>query len=982
MRGVKRSASPLSRIRTLAAAAALAAAALPAVGARATAQYPTAPYRDWLTLETTHFRFHYPRAYAGWVRETASHMEAVDSAVRALVGFAPAHRVDVVVDNPYDEPNGSAMPLIAAPVLTFWPVPPNPRDVIGNWRSWGEMLSVHEFAHLAHLTRPSRNPVDALLWRLLPADLGPLPRKVPRWAIEGYATFVEGRITGSGRPNGAWRSTVLRQWALEGRLPTYDQMSAWGAFDGGDFAYLAGSAFLEWLVARQGDSSLVHVWRRASARVERSFDEAFAGVYGDTPRVLYGRFTAQLTVDAADARRTLAQRGLVEGTLIQHLSWQTGDPAVDVRGTQIAIVLRSATAPSRLVIWSTTPPSPDTAAERRRREMLKRDPEDVPARRFYPPPPKVGATLEAVGGRGFVHPRFVPDDRHVLVDRVTRQSDGSFRPDLYLWDLNERSVRRVTVNAGVQDADPSPDGHEALGTRCTAGSCQVVRVDLATGVVRPVLRGSPSRSYYHPRYSPGGDQFVVSATDGGRWRLAVANADGSGFRFFGPDDDANRFDATFRDGSGALVYASDRGGVINLAEFDPATGRERTLTRVTGAAVAPAVDPMDRSIWFLSLHAGGYDVRRLANDSAAGQVVGIVGEFGDASPPRPAPRPALPLNAVGAARPYGLGPRQTRWLPGVGFGPDGLAASAYITNIDVIGRLDAMAGGSVGARPQWRGSTFGLAWRGSRLEIDAGAHWTRREPRFGSVAGTTAAAFDATRTGGLLAATWTATGDEWRWRVRAGAGAERLTLGGIPTRVSRTLGFAEWSGTTQQTRGRRGVAERLAVHADAGRTGPDGVTRVVVHAGVGVSGVAAFPVTVGGTWGRMHGSALPVERFAAGGLASPLIDSSLTAARYAVPGLPNGAVVPGSASRTSSLFAYRASIPTGLLTPFYEAVSVSAGGGPGGWHRLFGLEYSFATGPLPTAFIPGFNLLLGVARSVDAPYRGRTTLYSEFRLTP
>ncbi|MGH7690775.1 MAG: hypothetical protein ACREN3_14305, partial [Gemmatimonadaceae bacterium] len=94
---MRRRASPLSYIRGL--TTALAFAATPA---STRAQGPVVPYGDWQTLETAHFRFHYPAEFAGWTRQTASHMEAVDSAVRALVGFEPTHRVDVVVDDPYD----------------------------------------------------------------------------------------------------------------------------------------------------------------------------------------------------------------------------------------------------------------------------------------------------------------------------------------------------------------------------------------------------------------------------------------------------------------------------------------------------------------------------------------------------------------------------------------------------------------------------------------------------------------------------------------------------------------------------------------------------------------------------------------------------------------------------------------------------------------------------------------------------------------
>ena len=87
---------------------------------------------------------------------------------------------------------------------------------------------------------------------------------------------------------------MLRGWALEGALPSYGALNGGGGYLGGSFAYLMGSAYLEWLGARAGDSSLTAVWRRASARVNRPFDAAFAGVgrLFDMPRTEGERLAA------------------------------------------------------------------------------------------------------------------------------------------------------------------------------------------------------------------------------------------------------------------------------------------------------------------------------------------------------------------------------------------------------------------------------------------------------------------------------------------------------------------------------------------------------------------------------------------------------------------------------------------------------------------------------------------------------------------
>jgi hypothetical protein len=201
------------------------------------AQFLVRTWLPWRTIETPHFALHYPANLEDWTRTLATHVESIDSAVARDVGYAPNRRTQIVVDNPYSSPNGSAWPFLNQPVIELWATPPDPREDIGEFRDWGEMLVSHEFTHIAHLTRPSRNGFIRHLWQALPVDLGPIALNAPRWAIEGYATYVEGRVTGSGRPHGAWRAAFLREWAVEGQLPRYDQLNASGAYDGGEFAW-------------------------------------------------------------------------------------------------------------------------------------------------------------------------------------------------------------------------------------------------------------------------------------------------------------------------------------------------------------------------------------------------------------------------------------------------------------------------------------------------------------------------------------------------------------------------------------------------------------------------------------------------------------------------------------------------------------------------------------------------------------------------
>jgi hypothetical protein len=224
-------------------------------------------------------------------------------------------------------------------------------------------------------------------------------------------------------PLATWRAAILRQFALEGRLPSYSQLNGTGGWRSGQFAYLAGSAFIEWLARREGDSSVVALWRRLTSKTDRSFGSAFAGVYGGTPSELYGRFTVELTADAVEIARALERQQRNEGQLVQRLVRSTGDPAVAPDGRFVALTIRKENAPSELVVWKTEP-EPDTLADVRRASQRRRDSEDVPDRSFYPPAKKAIATLVAHDGYPYETPRWFADNRRLLVTRNMPAPDG------------------------------------------------------------------------------------------------------------------------------------------------------------------------------------------------------------------------------------------------------------------------------------------------------------------------------------------------------------------------------------------------------------------------------------------------------------------------------------------------------------------------------------------------------------------------------
>ena len=943
------------------------------------AQDLTRPSRDWQSVETAHFRLHFPAEMRTWVLPIAERMESYAAAVNTLVGNAPSARVTVMVDDPANVANGFAVPLLEGPVIFLWPTPPTPSPSFGQHRGWGEVLAVHEYAHIAHLTFAPRNPGERFLWRLLPSRIGPVARKSPAWVIEGYATYVEGQLTGNGRPHSVGRAAILRQWALEGRLPTYGQLNATGPYLGGSMRYLVGSAFLAWLVERKGEESLNHLWRRMSARQRRSFADAFRGVYGAAPDDLYGLFYTEVMEKSLDIRRQLQSAGTVEGTLVQKLARGTGEPAVSKDGERVAVVLRSATAPSRLVVWSARTEPIDSARIRARERMLRRDPLDVAPFDSFPPPRKVLKTLFAVAGRSHENPRWFADGERLLVSRDEPLGDGASRPDLFIWDTRRGGVRRVTHGAGIRAGDPSPDGRSAAAVRCEAGICDLVRVDLRTGAWSTLAPGSPFIVWHRPRWSPDGRRIAASVQRDGQWFTFVVDATTGNAHPVSPGDRASRHSPSWTS-DGQLVVVSERGGVANLELLDPETAAPRALSRVIGAVAAPEVTSAG-DVWYLALHAKGYDIRRLplatAQASGAERVVALDARLSPAAPSGLDSGLVFAPQPVQGPREYGLGPRGWRVLPGVSLGPDGDMVSLMVANMDPVGRFSVVGQGGYGQRGAWRGGSLATGIRLWPIQLETSAWYTDHAPSE-QVAGSFASLdIDARFTGMGLAARFDRDRGPWGVSLRAGGSLAQVD-GNQLDGAGRTMGFGEVRG--RLTWSWRGLTVHPLLHAQVaqGGTGGDSWTRTVTTGSIAVRGGGRSlraDVTVGSTSAAGPGEfGRAYEQFAVGGGYLPFVDGAFLSQRISLPSVPVGY------ASGRKLGIGRVSTELFGLTPY--AVWLAAGDKRTRYQRILGAEQEWQFSGLGFARLPETRVRFGVGYSMDDPYKEKIRPYVSVTYRP
>ena len=467
------------------------------------APHTQAPDAAWITFTTAHYRIHCPKAFEAFGSEVAGRAEGIHAQYLGLVGYVYEKPIDILILDPVMEANGMALPLLQRPHVVLWKTEPELDSVIGHHHGWAELLLAHELGHMHHLLRPSRKPSP---WERWTAVVGPVTRKSPRWVIEGYATFIEGKLTGSGRPHSAIRAAVLRQWALEGKLPTYEALSGTDGFLGSSMAYLGGSAYLEWLATGSGDPKVFQtLWTRLAGK--RDFDSSFQATFGFGPKDGYQRFCAELTHTALELERRAKVQGLREGDRVTQLKGWATDLALSPDGSKLLVRVLDPKKPG-LYVWDlkAEAPKPDVQDPDEPADHKPLDPVLPPNRRLGPVhgalPWKpawttsntVAYQLRLPDSEGVLkpHPRLwcldgAPASSQAMPKSVApgglawKEVDG-------IWNLLDGQGRPLTRTLGAAwNPVATPDGRWIYYTQLSASGLQIRRLDASL----PPLKVNP-----------------------------------------------------------------------------------------------------------------------------------------------------------------------------------------------------------------------------------------------------------------------------------------------------------------------------------------------------------------------------------------------------------------------------------------------------------------------------------------------------------
>ena len=453
------------------------------------------PSLDWNVISTPHFRIYFHQGEEVWAQKAAQIAEEAHAILVPRLGWEPAEPTHLVLIDHQDIANGAATPFPNNAIyVSLTPPPASPLPFLVGFDDWLRQVITHEYVHILQLDMHGGfTSVMRAIFGRQPLPLFVLNSAIPNifqpgWLVEGLATYEETATGVSDRRDNAYTEMILRMAILEDRFPTLDQAGGRETWPGNQIQYLFGARFYDYLASRFGE----HVLKELSLEYSNNaipffIDSTAKQILGQSYISLWQQWQNELTERYRTQREQVDAAGMTQSAPLTH----RGDYNLGPRA------------------------SPDG----QRAVYTSVNPHDYPALRVMDL--RNGDDHQLTRRNWGYAASWSRDGRFVAFSQLEVYRNYSVYSDLYLYDLERDSVKRLTHGARLQDPDFHPSGTQLICVENRLGEQRLIIYDLETGKQEMLDWVDTATMFSHPRWSPRwelcGGQRVASVD---RWKPA------------------------------------------------------------------------------------------------------------------------------------------------------------------------------------------------------------------------------------------------------------------------------------------------------------------------------------------------------------------------------------------------------------------------------------------------------------------------------
>ncbi|MBL4711031.1 MAG: hypothetical protein JKX75_00765 [Gammaproteobacteria bacterium] len=537
------------------------------------------PDLDWKTIESEHIYLHFADGNKTIAERALAIAESAHKRLTRELNWQPKEKTHVVISDETDQPNGFASPLFFNRTVIFL-APPTDINTLEDFDDWLTLLIFHEYTHIIHLDKSAGTP--EFLRSIFGRFVFLFPNLFqPSWVLEGLATSVETDVErGIGRGQSTLFASMMREEVANGLQPISHVNLPVVTWPAGNTRYLYGVYFMNFLTERYGADKLQQWIEEYSDNLFPFFINTNANtVLGKNLTPLWEEYRQWLTKKFQLQIDAITARGIKTGKQISKVAYRTDSVrAIETeKGEEIYYVENGGYKRASLMHIKTNSEIEELA--------------DL----------NNGAMLD-------VHPTS-----GLLLTQNEFCNQYTIYSDIYRYDEDKKSIRRLTECGRYLFASWHPDGKQIIAVQHNAGKFELQLLDDEAQIIDTLWQAKNAQIIGQIDVAPDGKYVVASVwRKGDGWNIEVFNLANKQWKKVTRGVSIAMNPQYTADGN--ILFSMEADNVYNLYRYHNVSGKVEQLTQLMGGAFQSSQAAKGAPIYYTGYSAEGYAIYKLALD--------------------------------------------------------------------------------------------------------------------------------------------------------------------------------------------------------------------------------------------------------------------------------------------------------------------------------------------------------------------------------